>query len=178
MKKILKPFSIIFCAIALLLMLASCQGNSFYSKWHARGAEIEKENCYQEITLDEAKEKKTNKETFAFFLGILTDDDTAVSDMTKVQFLADNTNFEGKVYFVTVKRVTKSIAKDVSDTFKLDIYNKGLFGIAIKDGIVKINTSNSKDDTNERFMTSGSTIDIVAVAEYFFTTEGYHIEAK
>ena len=176
MKKILKPFSILFCLLAFVFMLASCSNETFYSKWHARGAEIEKENCYQEITLDEAKTKKQNKETFAFFLGILTNDDTAVSDMTKVQFLADNTNFTGKVYFITVKKVTKDIAKDVSDTFKLDIYNKGLFGIAIKDGIVKINTSNSKDDTNERFMTNGSTIDVVAVAEYFFITEGYHLD--
>ena len=174
MKKILKPISLIFTLLAFVFILTSCSKTTFASKWNAKGANIEEENCFVEISIDEAKTKKDNKETFAFFLGILTDS-TAASEITKVQFLADNTNFEGKVYFITVKETKTSIGKELNDNFKLDIYGTGLFAIAINNGEVKINTSNSKDDTNERFMTNGSKIDVVAVAEYFFITDGYHI---
>lgn len=64
MKRFLKAFGVILCVFTVLLTLTSCSGYDFYEDWHNAGATIEKENIYQLITLDEAKQKIDNKDTF------------------------------------------------------------------------------------------------------------------
>ena len=55
MRKFLKYISLPIIAITFVLTLASCSGSNFYKTFKALGAEIEKENCFTELTLDEFK---------------------------------------------------------------------------------------------------------------------------
>ena len=63
MKKLLKALSTL-SVLMLLIVLTSCGSNKFYREWSKAGAEIEKDNVFEYIELEEVKEKIAAGETF------------------------------------------------------------------------------------------------------------------
>ena len=62
-----------FAAFAVLLIgvvtLAGCGGYNFYKDWSDAGATIEKDHIFEAISLEDAKSKIDNDETFVLVLG-------------------------------------------------------------------------------------------------------------
>ncbi len=172
MKKIFASLSAFILIIVGILALSSCSNKkTFYSEWHAAGAEIEKENVFKSIDVEEASSKIAANESFALFLGS-SSDSSAVKSVTAMQATADVKNYEGKVYFITTTEIMKSTSKRKDANNKLGNIDIGttndVFCVIYKNGSIDINTLNPKGAYEDRIkqFKIGSSVNIVAVMEY------------
>ncbi len=171
MKKFIAYISAFVLAVVGLFTMSSCSSDSFYTEWHNAGAEIESTNIFKSITVDEAETmlKNSDTNTFALFFGS-SSDSTAVSNVTTMQYTADVTNYEGKVYFLTITEIKKSTSKMKEVKTKLgnvDVSEMGSGVCCVKynAGVVEFNTVHASDDSCKQFLVEGA-VSIVAVLEY------------
>lgn len=100
MKKFIKALGLFSFLAVLMLTFTSCNSYNFYKDWNGAGADIESNNIFTTITLDEAKEKKDAKETFVLFYGA-SSSSTAVSMVTSLQAQAEYlNNTDATIYYV------------------------------------------------------------------------------
>lgn len=174
MKKIIASFAAFMLIICGLFTLASCNGNSFYNEWYGAGAEIESENIFKSVTVDEAKAllDDSNNNTFALFMGSSANS-ASVSDVTAMQYTADVKNYDGKVYFLTTTDLIKTNivtnAKNVKEKLgnKVDISDFGdnVVCVMYESGRIKFITTDTSAELVKQFMIDGS-VSIVSVLEY------------
>ena len=174
MKKLLKYIGILPMAFALIFVLASCS-NSFYKTFKALGAEIEEDNCFTALTLDEFKAKKEAKEDFVLLL-VSSDDTKSANVLSRIQFDVDNQNREATVYvFDVIEGVSHAATtgKEYRDTFGVKALTStvGFVAVGIQDGKLLFDTSYPNDycdifNTTSDAETSESNINAHAVAQY------------
>ena len=175
MRKFIKYISLPIIAIAFLISLASCSGSNFYKTFKALGAEIEKENCFTELTLDEFKAKKADKEDFVLIL-VSSDTSKSTSPISKIQFEVDNQKKSATVYVFDVKEGVNHAAttgKEYRDTFGVKSLTSslGFVALGIQDGNILFDTSYPNDycdifNTTSGEETSEANINVHAVAQY------------
>ncbi|RIA78283.1 hypothetical protein EI71_00233 [Anaeroplasma bactoclasticum] len=175
----MNKFKKIISALAVSIAfgaLASCSSSSFYSEWKEAGAEIEEENVFSLLTVDEVVAKREAKESFVIFAGSSLKSG-AVSAVSEIQAAADNLDYTGKVYFVNTKDILASISLKKEATQKLgvvEIDSSNLVAVCYHSGDVFFDTSSTYTDHYDRFKISGS-ISYNALAVYTF--EYYKVEA-
>ena len=100
MKKLLKALSTL-SVLMLLVVLTSCGSNKFYKEWSKAGAEIEKDNIFEYIELEEVKEKIAAGETFVLIYAS-SENSTSISTINSFQAQYDYlcTNGEEIVIYV------------------------------------------------------------------------------
>lgn len=141
-----------------------------YEKWKNAGANINENNIFNFITIDEAEEilQDSNKNTFALFFGA-TSDTTAVTDVSQMQQAAVDKGYKGKIYFITTTELKKSVTKikDVRIKLNIDIseFQAKVICVTFENGSIKFNTAHTFDDSLKQFEVDGR-VNIVAVLEY------------
>ena len=101
MNKLLKKLALVMFAVIGLVNLASCGEYNFYKDWSEAGANIESENIFEVLTLEEAKNKIANEEENTFILVVGTSQSSvAASSIETLQAQAEYLDYEGTIYFV------------------------------------------------------------------------------
>jgi len=95
--KFKKLIAIIAISIIGLVSLTGCY--NFYNDWHGAGADIESTNVFKAITLDEAKKKIENKDTFVVVCAT-SSNSSAVKVIENFCNTATYFNFTGTTYFI------------------------------------------------------------------------------
>jgi hypothetical protein len=179
MKKMIKRLALVMFAVFGLVSLASCGKYNFYKDWTEAGADLEKENIYEVLTLEEVQAKRDNKETFILVVGT-SQSSTAVSSITMLQTQADYLGFEdaegnpGTIYFVdstdyietsTVRsKLTKALGiKKISNSTTSD-----LIVVTYVKGNVELDTSDDDCEILEFLQSEYSGLSMEAVAYYLF----------
>ncbi len=182
MTKFSKRIVLFLALISTTFVLASCSNYNFYEDWKSAGATIESENVYKSLTLDEVKDKRDAKETFALIVASSTDS-TACSAITKIQEQADVVGYTGNVYFISSKDVynaslstqkefkevvgNKEFTSSTSDKplFVLMVYNKG--------NILADTSSSNNYSAIENYLNNGNSDTLVInyefLAHYLFS---------
>ena len=109
MKRLLKALSTL-SVLMLLVVLTSCGANKFYKEWSKAGAEIEKENIFEYIELEDVKEKNAAGEKFVVIYAS-SENATSVSVITSFQAQYDYLCTNGEeivVYVIDSTDFTKS----------------------------------------------------------------------
>ncbi len=170
MKKRFKFMGIFAIAISFAFLLVSCSGSKFYRTFKNAGAEIEEENCFTELTLDEFTAKKENKDDFVILL-LNSDSSTSIKNVSIIQYECDNQARDAVVYvFDVVKGLSSvSLGEEMRQTFgvKEIASDLGFVAVGIQDGKLLFDTSNPNDYC-DIFKTTSTSINIHAVAQYIF----------
>lgn len=166
----MKFFTAVAVGIVLVFTLASCKKTTFYSEWHGAGADIEEDNVFKYLSMDDVVEKKEANEQFIIFIGT-SESSTACTLITNIQAQADSLDFDGDVYVVSVKDILGSIskmneAKDTLGSHEINPGDNGLIAVCYKDNKVYFDTSNPTDELN-RFKIDG-TVSFNSLAIYAF----------
>lgn len=141
-----------------------------YEKWKNAGANINENNIFNFITIDEAEEilQDSNKNTFALFFGA-TSDTSAVTDVSQMQQAAVDKGYKGKIYFITTTELKNSVSKikEVKTKLNIDIseFQAKVICVTFENGSIKFNTAHTSDDSLKQFEVDGK-VNIVAVLEY------------
>lgn len=171
MRRIIKLMSVFSIAFLMLVSFVSCSGTNFYKTFKALGAEIEEENCFTEITLDEFKTKKAANEDFVVIL-VSSDSTNSVGNISIIQHEYDDQGLKDlKVLVFDVKDGVSSVSKgeEMRSTFgvKEITSSLGFVSLGIQDGKLLFDTSNPNDYC-DIFKTTSSSVNIHAVAQYIF----------
>ncbi|MDE7161978.1 MAG: hypothetical protein K2N65_04380, partial [Anaeroplasmataceae bacterium] len=161
-------------ACLLLLFMASCSGYSFYDDFHKAGADIEKDHIFEVITLEEAKQKKENGDTFVLLYG--TSSNTGcVQLVTKLQAQAEYLgNTDAVIYYLNSAEYTSSTKRtEVREAINMHDPSKDgapvvmIFTKAPSASRVDVDTSFTESSQTKKFMESGS-IQYSSLASYIF----------
>lgn len=165
-----------FAAFAVLLIgavtLTGCSGYNFYKDWSEAGATIEKDHIFEAISLDEAKSKIDNDETFVLVLGT-SEASSAKNSITVLQQQADYFEFDKKLYFINATSYLSKISdrKTLQETLGITDSSKissNIVVVCYNRGEIVLDTSKKTDDASlENFVSSGS-INYQALASYLF----------
>lgn len=169
MSKFLKCLSVITVMMICLVTLASCSDSySFYETWYEAGAEIDEDNVFEALTIEEVLDKVEADESFIVFVGSSTSE-TSIKNVESIQYAADNSNYDGKVYILdTTEKTSVSERRKVEDSLKISLSaTASLIAICYDEGVQTFETSRPNAEC-DRFIFDGSNVDIVAVAEYAF----------
>ena len=168
MNKAFKYIGGILLVFTFVFLLVGCSGSKFYNTFKALGAEIEKDNCFTEITVDEFKTKKEAKESFVVIL-VSSDGTSSVSVVSAIQYEATNQNRDTKVLVFDVKEgilhATKGEEYRQAFGVKEISSSLGFVAIGIKNGNLLFDTSNPNDFC-DNFKTTSTDVNIHAVAQY------------
>lgn len=123
----MKNLKKIFAALVVVLvgvMLSSCSKYDFYKDWSKAGATIEKDNIFEVISLDDAKAKIDNDETFILVCATSASQ-PAVTDISVFQQQAEYLGFEGVVYFINAADhlTNKSTRDNIKNTLGIHDIN-------------------------------------------------------
>ncbi|MCM1131106.1 MAG: hypothetical protein NC310_03340 [Roseburia sp.] len=155
MKKFLKAISIMSILFVMVLAMTSCSGYSFYKDFHDAGAEIEKDNIFELITLEEAKAKKENGDTFVLLYGS-SSNSNCVNIVSTLQAQAEYLgNTEATIYFLNSKDyTTTSKCREVKDAIRMHDPSKDGSPIIMtfKATAVDIDTSNKDKVKTKEFI--------------------------
>ena len=110
MRKITKFLSLFAFAFVMLISLASCGSSGFYKDYHDAGADIDKDHCFEVVSVSEAKTMITNKESFILFMGSYTFD-SCVKTVGTIQSEVDNIDYEGSILYLDITKIVKSTSK-------------------------------------------------------------------
>ena len=169
-------FGKILAAIAVLVIgaftLVSCGSYNFYSDWKNAGADIEKENIYEAITLDNAKQKLDNDETFVLLLGT-SEASGAARTITNLQSQADYFGFDKKLYFVDSTNYLSKTADRKNLNQTLGIYDASQISnniviVCYNSGDIIMDTSKKTTDSSLENFVTDSSIDYYKIASYLF----------
>lgn len=122
MTKFMKCLSILSVLVIGFMVLVGCNDSeSFYERWTAAGAEIEQDNVFKVVSVDDVVEMIDDDASFIVFVGSSTNT-ISVSSVSYIQNDADMMNYEGKVYFVDITDATGiSARKNVNEKLGIDI---------------------------------------------------------
>ena len=98
MSKYIKSISALAVIVIAVLTLAGCKYN-FYKEWVEAGATIEKDNIFEVVEIEEAKDKIAANETFVLVFGT-TSAASAAQTVTILQTTADYLEFDGKLFYI------------------------------------------------------------------------------
>ena len=104
--KFSKILSTLLVVIISAFALASCKGeaytnNDFYEEFFEAGAtNLEKDHMFEMITANDVEAKRNNNENFIIYLGS-SKQKQDVETINALVFDAKNTNYDGKVFFIT-----------------------------------------------------------------------------
>ena len=169
MTKFSKAFSTLLLVFILLLTMTSCSGYDFYNDWHGAGADIDKENIYEVISLEEAKKKKDASETFVLVYAA-SSSSKAVSVITSLQAQAEYLSCTDVViYYLNSKDYFGSTSTRTEVRNTLNMNESPSDGspviLGFKSGATILDTSDSKKSKD--FMVDGS-ISYSSLASYIF----------
>lgn len=103
--KVLTLFAIAF---TFILTLSSCKkSDTTYKLW-----DLEKENCFEFISVDDAKKLIDEEKEIIIFVGS-SNESAAKSSVSQIQEEAELIDYEGKIYLVDIKDV---LAKGLTKT--------------------------------------------------------------
>lgn len=174
MNKLLKKLALVMFAVIGLVNLASCGEYNFYKDWSEAGANIESENIFEVLTLEEAKNKIANEKENTFILVVGTSQSSvAASSIETLQAQAEYLDYEGTIYFVDStdyieKRKTRA---ELCEALKIAEITKStsadLIVVAYVDGVAELDSSNVDCEILEHLQ-SGSSLNMEAVAYYLY----------
>ena len=183
MKKFSKILSLFALAFVMLLTFASCGSSGFYKDYHDAGADIEKKNCFDVISVSDAKKMISNKESFIVFLGTYTKEN-CVNTVTAIQEEVDSIDYEGDILYIDLTSVIKSNSKITSARTSLGssstpISEKTLTGFTdtlvfmYENGKLKMDSEDNKyDDVKSQFLIN-SKISYRAIVDYIAESDVY-----
>lgn len=173
----MKRFSKLFCgfvvAAVMMLTMTSCSGYSFYDDWSGAGADIEKENIFITVSLEEVGKKIEADDTFA--LVYATSSSTAcVSVITSLQAQAEYLGCEDKkIYFLdatnylstsTLRSEVRSVTR-MHEAMSSPSANPVI--LTYKKGALDVDTSNLNKTQTKKFL-SGSSVQYASLSSYIF----------
>lgn len=173
MKKITKILTVLSVLFLFTWMLGSCSSQyDFYEDWHGAGADIEKENIFQTVSLDEAKQMKEDKKTFVLVYASSVAN-SSVSLITSLQAQAEYLNAkDATIYYLnSADYNTTSKSKEVNNAINMN--DAGAFKdgtpvvMTFKKGIVDVDTSNPNLPKTKEFM-KDSIVQYSSLASYIF----------
>lgn len=163
--------------ISFAVVLTGCSSNeSFYQKWTDAGVDFKEENCFDDITLDAAKEKINNKEKFVLVIAA-PEYSSNVTDMQTIYNTSVYLDFEGKVQVLDVTDYMSTTAKRNSVKESLNInsittVSSGVIFVVYNDnGSVILDTSDTsvKGKANyEAYAAEDGSINVEKFASYLF----------
>lgn len=170
MKNLKKIFAALIVAIVGAISLASCSSYNFYKDWSNAGATIEKDNVFEVISLDDAKKKIDNDETFILVCAT-SSSSAAVTDMSVLQQQSDYLGFEGVLYFINAAdHLTNKTSRDnIKNT--LGIHDISVCAtshvviVAYSKGDIVIDSSDV-DSANMQNYKNGSSVNILPLTTY------------
>lgn len=158
MKRFLKLTSLMSVLLFIVVVMTGCSKYNFYDDFKGAGADIEKENIFELITLDEIKAKKEAGETFVVLYGASSNSE-CVNVVTSLQAQAEYLgNEEATIYFFNSKDYnTTSKVREVKDQIKMHNPSKDGSPIVItfKATAVDIDTSNTDKVRTKEFIVDG-----------------------
>lgn len=173
MRKLLKALVALSFVFTLMLAATSCSSEyDFYEDWSEAGAEIEKDNIFEVITLDEAKAKIANKDTFVL-LYASSSAPTAVRVVNTLQAQAEylGASEDAVIYFVDATDYTTSSDRNlVKEALKIrrDVPDNGSpVVMTYNAGIVYVDTTWTDKIATKQFVFNGS-VDYSCLASYIF----------
>lgn len=174
MKKFVKAISLVSIFCALFILMTSCSGYSFYDDFHKAGAKIEKDHIFEVITLDQAKEKKENGDTFVLLYGS-SSNSTCVNLVSSLQEQSEYLgNPDATIYFVnSTDYKTSSKRQEVRDAINMrDPSSNGepilmTFISAPNASRVDVDTSDKDKVKTKEFIKDG-VIQYASLASYIF----------
>lgn len=149
--KVFKKLLSVFVIFGFMFILASCSGYNFYNDFKKAGAEIESDNSFLALSVDEVEQFRTDKKEFVIIVGSSANE-KCVSAITKIQNEFNNIKYKGKAYFLSVKDALSSLSEGskVSKVLNspIDAGTDGIIFIGYdKTGNVKFNTH--KDEVSK-----------------------------
>ena len=169
MKRFLKALTTLSLILVMVISLTSC-GYNFYNDWHSAGADIEKENIYVVITLEEAKKMKEEGQKFALIYAS-SSSSTSVDVITTFQIQAEYLgNEDAKIYFIDSSNYqAKEKRNEVRDAIKMHEApsNGSPVVMTFKNGAVDVDTSNVNKVKTKEFIVDGD-IKYSSLASYIF----------
>lgn len=160
--------------LVLLFVMTSCSGYSFYNDFHNAGSTIEKDHIFEVITLEEAKAKKENGDTFVLLYGS-SQNSACVSVVSSLQIQSEYLgNKDIKIYYLNSKDYdTTSKVREVKEA--INMYNPSKDGSPIimtfisapVASRVDIDTSDTDKVKTKKFIKDG-TVQYASIASYIF----------
>lgn len=173
MKNIKKIFAALVVVFIGVISLASCSSYNFYKDWSKAGATVEKENVFEVISLDEAKAKIDNDETFVVVCGTSASS-VGVTDISIYQQQADYLGFDGVIYFINAADhlVNKESRNNIKSTLGIHDINvcatSNVVTVVYNKGDVLIDSSNI-ESANMKNYRNGNSINTLALVSYILT---------
>ena len=166
MKKILSKIAVFAILILGALNLAGCNSYNFYKDFSKAGATIEKDNCFKAVSLNEAKSKIENKDTFVLVLATSTNSQ-CVSRISLLQEQADYAEFKGTLYFVSITDYCEKASgrNELRDSLGVKGLSNNLSG---SDAVVVAYTSAKLTTDSLKQFVSGESINFYSLAAYIF----------
>lgn len=162
--------------ISFAMVLTGCSSNeSFYKKWTDAGVEFKEENCFEDISLDDAKEKINNKDTFVLVIAA-PEYSSNVTDMQTIYNTSVYLEFNGKIQVldVTDYNTTTSKRNSVKEALNIDsIINisSGLIFVVYDEGNVILDTSDTSvagKAKYEAYASEDGSINVEKFVSYIF----------
>ncbi len=171
MKKIYRYISTFMVLFVGVLLLVGCKSNNFYKEWKKAGANIPKDHIFEVISLDKAKEKIDNDETFVLVFASSTVANS-VSTISTLQAQAEYFSFSEKIYFVNATKYIDKIADRKTAKEALGIYDPStalntVILVCYNDGEVLLDTSDKTDDNMADYLTDDA-VDFEKLSSYIF----------
>ncbi len=172
--RIISGFAVLFI---VGITLVSCGGYNFYQVWKDAGADIQKDHVFEVISLESAKKKIEEDQTFV--LVIATPNASSAKSIEVLEKQAEYFNFDKKLYFIDITKELESLTsrkevKEALNIFETAKAASNVLVVCYNKGDVILDTSLNVTDTSlENFVSNGS-IDYYAVASYLFND--YHFE--
>lgn len=174
MKRFIKV-AILFIALSLCISLTGCnESYNFYEDWSEAGCDIEEDNIFTAISLEEAQTKIENDETFVLVTGT-SQSSSARSTIATLQQQAEYLDFEGTIYFVDATDYIDTAAKRSELKKALDLKgnysstSQQLVVVCYEEGRKKLDTTYSTDDyePSQYYLADGS-FNAERIAYYIF----------
>lgn len=173
MKKWTKVIAVLSMLLVFTCLLGSCSSNyDFYKDWHDAGADIEEDNIFKTVTLEEAQKLKEDKETFALVYA----SSVAVSSVSLITSLQAQAEYLGHedatIYYLnSTDYTTVSKCKEVNAAINMNDAGSFKDGTPVvmtfKKGIVDVDTSNPNLPKTKEFI-KNSVVQYSSLASYIF----------
>lgn len=178
MKKLTKTFAILSFVFMALFLFASCDKEyNFYEDWHEAGADIEEDNIYKVITLDEAKEKISNGDKFVLIYAASKIDNVVNYDSVEListfqvqaEYLGNTT---ATIYVLDSSKYTsKDDRKLIRETLNMhEAPSNGSPVVLVYNKVLEVDTSNKNGNNGTKskdFLVNGS-YSYASLASYVF----------
>ncbi len=170
MKNLKKIFAALVVVLVGAFMLSSCSKYDFYKDWSEAGATIEKDNIFEVISVEDAKAKIDNDETFILVIAT-SESSPAVTDISVYQQQADYLGFEGVVYFINAADhlTNKSTRDNIKNTLGIRDINvcasSHCVTVLYSKGEVLIDSSDVESANMQNYKV-GQSVDILPLVTY------------